>query len=353
VYQAAFDRWPPHDIDVPPLDHLRWKMETEQGEALSPHDVVIADGEIAATWLAWLGRGKIGNQTFLTDRAVDLAVHPNHQGKRFARLISEPSEVRNEGRSNYFGLDTSPVAPPVLHMIKDTGVARAVEVWDRPLQARRLIAELRHREGQRYLGRQMVRGQVKRRVLNRLTRRHRVLRSAARRIQVAPVPRFDERADALWDAVSASFDIARIRDAQWLNWRYADPRAGRIVTLGAFDGSQLVGYLAVRNHGRDARIRVASVLDVLSHPERPEAVTALVVEAGRRMSADGSSRLAVWCAPAHPYGTAFEAAGITHSGALVTVNFRTNQLGESPDALAILEDPASTMHVTLGDFDWA
>ncbi|MDA0351901.1 MAG: hypothetical protein O3A10_06785 [Chloroflexi bacterium] len=343
VFEAAFDQWPPCDIDVAALEHLHWKMETADGETISPHDVVVADGKIAAAMLAWIGRGKLGDNVFVTDRAVDLAVHPDYQGRRFARLLMMPSTVRNEGRTSYFSWDTRPNAPPVLHMSDGTRFARGVRVWGRPLGPIRAIAGLRHPAGRHYLARQ----------LSTLGRRDgAALRAAARDIEVRPLTAFDQRVDALWIEERTRFDIARRRNAAWLNWRYLDPRAGRILTIGAFEGDALLGYLAVRRAPRGADNRTAALLDVLSRGDRPAAVTALVRAAARAMRSDGATRLDAWLAPDHLYEAAFEAAGLADTGILTNVEFGTKRLGAAPDALAILRDPASTMHVTLGDFDW-
>ena len=165
-------------------------METAYGETISPHDVVIANGEIGAVMIAWVGHGKVGEELLVTGRAVDLAVHPKHQGKRYARLINFPSTVRNEYREDYFGFDTRPNAAPVLHMHDNETVARGVRVWTRPFGVLRTVAGVRHALGQRVVTTQLV---------DTLSHRHAPRRSTARRIQVEPVARFDERADALWE----------------------------------------------------------------------------------------------------------------------------------------------------------
>ena len=314
-------------------------METAYGETISPHDVVIANGEIGAVMIAWVGHGKVGEELLVTGRAVDLAVHPKHQGKRYARLINFPSTVRNEYREDYFGFDTRPNAAPVLHMHDNETVARGVRVWTRPFGVLRTVAGVRHALGQRVVTTQLV---------DTLSHRHAPRRSTARRIQVEPVARFDERADALWERAGAGFDVVRVRDAQTLNWRYLDPRAGQIVTLGAFEGDSLLGYLAYRRPAEG----VALILDVLVEPDRPAVVTALTRRALRLIEVGGATRVDAWLAPGHPYEAAFEAGGLFDSGTMTNVEFGTKMIRHSATARAMINDPATTLHVTMGDFDW-
>jgi hypothetical protein len=40
---------------------------------------------------------------------------------------------------------------------------------------------------------------------------------------VVDLDRFDSRTAALWEAAREDFDFARICDARYLDWRYADP----------------------------------------------------------------------------------------------------------------------------------
>src|SRR5262245_34596502 len=47
-------------------------------------------------------------------------------------------------------------------------------------------------------------------------------RSSPPQLEVKPVARFGGECDALWQCVAPTFRIAIVRDARYLNWRYAD-----------------------------------------------------------------------------------------------------------------------------------
>ena len=338
VLEAAFPDWPPYRIDVPALEHLRWKMETADGQPVSPHDVVIEDGQVVASMLAWVGYGKIGDATFVTDRAVDLAVHPDHQGKRFARLIVEPSDARNEDREDYFGFDTRSHAEPVIHMYDtDEGkVVRGISNWRLDFGRARRASALRHSPARQALVRRV------------LDRRHRALGAAADRVAVEAVSSLDERADRLWDRAHGQFEVVRRRDTRTLNWRYLDPRSGPHVVLAATESDRLLAYLAYRQPA-DGK---ALLLDVLAEPGRHEAVVALLRAMRRRLLDVGATQLRGWLMPGHPYEPAFEAAGLYRNGTFANVEFSTKRLRISAAAVEVISQPATSMHVTMGDFDW-
>lgn len=338
VIEAAFPAWPPYRIDVPPIEHLRWKMETADGQPISPHDVVIAGDEIVATMLAWVGHGKIGSATFVTDRAVDLAVHPNHRGKRFARLIVEPSDARNEEREDYFGFDTQSHAEPVNHMYDDQDgtVVRGIHNWGYDFGLLRRTASLRRSSARR----SFLRGLG--------GRTHRGLVSASRSVSVRVADTLDERTDALWERAHSEFDVIRRRDTRTLDWRYLDPRSGPHILLTATVGLDLVGYLAYREPANGQ----ALLLDVLVDPTCPEAVVALLRGMRGHLRRGDAASLRGWLMPGHPYEPAFEAAGLYRDGSISNVEFATRKLRTSPEAAELIADPSTTMHVTMGDFDW-
>ena len=52
LIQAAYDRWPPYEVSVTPLEHLRWKMNPPRETPLH-HALVFVGDRPAATQLRW------------------------------------------------------------------------------------------------------------------------------------------------------------------------------------------------------------------------------------------------------------------------------------------------------------
>jgi hypothetical protein len=196
--------------------------------------------------------------------------------------------------------------------------------------------------------------------------RHRDLRAFGNRVQVleatvdAPggasertawtvreIDAFDERVDRLWEEASASFDVMLLRDAQFLNWRYCDPRAGHYTVLMAEEAGRVLGYAAVQvSHGR------GYLSDVLVLPDRMDVLDSLLAHARGRLRDAGAAVAIAWCPTLHPYRSVLEQYGFF-------VRPRARELAYRPlhrraeAELRFLQDAQTRLHFTAGDVDVA
>lgn len=112
------------------------------------------------------------------------------------------------------------------------------------------------------------------------------------------VAAFDERVDALWEAVAGRYPVLARRDRQYLRWRFETaPKAMRHHTFYLLRHGEPKGYLVLRlERGRSETVAV--VVDYLARPGWMAALFAHAVEAARRLGA-----IAVACrtlnAPGH------------------------------------------------------
>ncbi|MCI0850086.1 MAG: GNAT family N-acetyltransferase, partial [Chloroflexi bacterium] len=78
VLTAAFGRWPAAEIEVDPLEHLRWKLSNHLG--LPGHHIVAeADGRIVGTQATLIQPIKVNGRVLLASQGFDVAVHPQYQ----------------------------------------------------------------------------------------------------------------------------------------------------------------------------------------------------------------------------------------------------------------------------------
>ncbi|MFO0985658.1 MAG: GNAT family N-acetyltransferase, partial [Planctomycetota bacterium] len=86
---------------------------------------------------------------------------------------------------------------------------------------------------------------------------------AARGVSARRVPRFGAAVDALWERAKATITTATIRDAAYLNWRYADhPDVEHLLLEVSDDRSgELLGIAVLREGGWDDSI--VSILECL------------------------------------------------------------------------------------------
>jgi hypothetical protein len=87
-----------------------------------------------------------------------------------------------------------------------------------------------------------------------------------------------------------------VRHRAYLNWRYADPRAGRYTIRVAEEKGELLGYVVPAvSRGK------GFIADLLVLPGRLDVVAALVEDAAGHLAERGLSALRCWCAKRHPY----------------------------------------------------
>lgn len=341
VILAAFGTWPAFDIAVPPLDHLRWKLDPPDG--LEPqHTVGELDGRLVAVELRWVSRAQIYGREIVTNDGADKAIIPAFQGLGLSRMMD--AAQRQIGQDGDLGIDTPSRNVRVLASRgrkEQQRTERALDTWVRRFDLRgRVGGGLRELDPLRLLA-----------ALPRLIVPPAVSPPAIDpRYVVRPIQLFDDRADVLWDAARGQFDVARVRRASYLNWRYADQRSGVSVILGAFDGeapdAPLVGYAAFRRAGEQA-----TLADLLTHPEH-DVATALVDAGCQRMRELGSRHAVAWLPPGHPNESALPAAGFSRLDRPVTIEFDKPPGGTSEIDLDQFATAGLRMHVMPGDFDF-
>jgi hypothetical protein len=105
------------------------------------------------------------------------------------------------------------------------------------------------------------------------------------RMRLAPIERFDERADILWRSVSSAFPAVVRRDLRWLRWRFDDaPDADTYRRFYLFRSSRLVGYLVARSERRRGQL-FSLVCDYLVRPAFTGVLFALAIREARTQDA--------------------------------------------------------------------
>lgn len=331
ILQAAFPRWPAFEVGVSPLEHLEWKLAGPGGDAIGAHAVVAIGDRVVGVRLRWLGRAWVGGNEYPARSGADVAVDPAWQGRGVGRVITAERD-RQVAEADDVWIQTPSRSPQLLHMndVPDH-ILRELGVWARPLTVRGLLgAQLRARS---------LRGLVSgaRRMVGDS--------DASEGVRIEQLEGFDARTDALWDSIRPSFDVIRDRSAAYLNWRYADPRAGESVILGVRDRDQLLGFGVFKRSGSTAR-----VMDLLFHRSHTSVGAALLAAGAREMRRAGARSLVGWMPVGHHAEAALEGAGLRRGGTQ-TLDLRKRE--QMPAAAAtIIEAPDCLMHVTMGDFDF-
>ena len=164
----------------------------------------------------------------------------------------------------------------------------------------------------------------------------------ALRYRLQEVQRFDRRADEIWRDASPHYSVIGRRNADWLNWRFAEfPVDGYYQLYYLMRGSQTVGYAVLHVETRD-NIERAEIVDFLCPPRVAFPLLVLCAVALRRAGAD-----VIFCI--HQPGRlrrAFRLAGYL----LRTTGwpFMVTSRGLSEHEQALIAEP-SNWYVTFGD----
>ena len=94
-------------------------------------------------------------------------------------------------------------------------------------------------------------------------------------LELRQVPRFDERADQLWDAVAPVLGFSVRRDTAYLNWKFADHHYHAYVLWLAERAGELRGYIVLRREDIEG-LTYGYRVDLLTDPNEPEPAMFLV-----------------------------------------------------------------------------
>lgn len=116
---------------------------------------------------------------------------------------------------------------------------------------------------------------------------------------LARLEKFDERFDALWQRIEPGLDIATVRDAAFLNWRYAEHPERPYEILACVSGPEVSGYLVWRMLDRFGT-RIAFAADLAAEAGDAPTALRLLRCAADRARARGATLLSLLSWPGSP-----------------------------------------------------
>jgi hypothetical protein len=129
----------------------------------------------------------------------------------------------------------------------------------------------------------------------------------------------------------------------YLNWRYADPRAGRFRIRLAEERGRLLGYsvlTSMRGHGY--------IADLLTLPGREDVAESLLRDAFAAFRDADLQSGRCWAPHAHPYLGALQRTGFTRHRQPRHVTYRVHR---NPEQAQVLSEPDARVHLMIGDSD--
>jgi hypothetical protein len=310
VLESAFPRWPKFAGQVEPIEHLRWKMASHP-LAAQFHIIVDSPEGVVGARLEWAFEAKIGDNVCLVREPVDRAVKPSHQRNyAMSAMRVYGQEDRDTNFDVYLGYSSD---TPGLRNMRRYRVPDSAR-YQRSLDV--LVCDLRQ------------------------TQRA----SVGTSWEISAVDSFDGRVEALWAKAKLQFLYAVVRSAAYLNWRYADPRAGNYAVLAAVNHSGWLGYIVLRSSEK-----AGYIADLLALPDRTDVVESLLAAALERLRADGVRRVECWSETHSVYRWALDNAGFRQPRRSIGLVFRP--LSFPPEEAAFFAEPKASVHIMAGDTD--
>lgn len=345
LLERSYDGWPPFVIRVAPREYLDWKLEGPHPETPSVAILSYLDDRLVAMVLYLRERARVPGRVLLVMSGGDDCTHPDYRGRG---LFSQRRQIEKEFLGRWVDAVLSFSGNPTVVRARSrlgdaASSANEMQVLVRVLDARRLARE-RHDAGSRVPGPLLAATLVPLQLLGAASS---LWPASRHRWDLVEVERFDERFDALFEATAVQFDHIKQRTAEYLNWRYADPRAPQYTRLAAIEDGRVLGYLvlAVQQHR-------GYVLDLLALPGRLDVAAGLLDESLRAFRARKATAATCWLPRRHPYRGLLRRRGFADFRQSAGASYRPYAHLES-GTFDFMADPHARLHVTLGDSDWA
>jgi len=294
------------------LAHWRWKfLDNPAGREILV--AVDRDGRIAGQFASLPNRGWLAGSecrfSQLLDHMVDPALHRRGVYAALARAFHERFVARDP-RAIYFGFNLDEI----------------------------------HQIEKRLYGMELLHGVC---ALERATGAGADGAAAGGRlVRVERVARFTSAIDPLWERCRGSHDAAIVRDARYLDWRYADcPDVGYVLVVARRRWSRRPLGLAVVRLGWPHE-PIAALVDWLVAPGEPAAWRALVHAAVAAARAAGLGVVRAWVAPGSPDEDALAEVGFARVPSPFLASVWNDGRPERP-----LADVRSRWRYTMGDTD--
>jgi len=164
-------------------------------------------------------------------------------------------------------------------------------------------------------------------------------------VTVSEITEFDDRINRFWKEASSAFKIAVVRNKEYLNWRYFQRPNSDFTVLLAEEGKKLLGYIVFSVQKTLHRNR-GYVIDIITHPDRPEIIQFLISKAIDRLKKEKVSLIVCSMMKNNPYYKVFRENGfVRHSGSHILALADPSKVSEM-----FVKDPKN-WYLTLGDSD--
>ena len=221
---------------------------------------------------------KIGEEIIKGAQLIDTMTHPKYRRRGIAFTLGKKalSEVGSEGIQLIYCFPTQQVYP--LHIKSGWLDVCAFQVMIKPLNLKKILQKYFVRN-RLLLNIFTVSGNL---IINAFFRSKKV--PDGDMLKIRETSHFDDRINEFWNTISNDYNIIKIRDKNYLNWRYVDVPNADYTIYVAEEEDKICGYIVLGCRKEDS-LTWGYIYDIIGLTGREDIIQCLMAKAVEYFSA--------------------------------------------------------------------
>jgi hypothetical protein len=344
LLENVFKGWPRLDLECSSLDHWRWKFDKKY----LPHKsivVAVKDEKIIGVLQSAHMRLKVMNEIVSSCLGADAGVIQEYRRRGVRNQISKlVYKIRAElGIKLIYTVTSNPITIRMLlkeRHVFPFKVLNMTRIRDIDLQLEKMPMKR---------GTIVKMGFLLSKVINQIENSGKETGKVSK--EITSVKTFSVETDKFWNRVKDSYDFIIVKDREYLNWRYTDPRAGRFEIRQATEGKQVLGYCILRINKFRKDYPVGYIMDLITLPEQTKVADLLIRDAVKYFDKNNVNIINCLLVEKHHYKKVLSKHGFINSR--TKLHLFHNDIGLNSfvsEKINHLNNP-DRIHFTYGDID--
>ena len=269
LLNLVFHEWPHFDLACTSSDHWKWKYLDNPNE-LKIIAIAELDERIIGCWHRIPQKIKFGDQIIYATQGVDVAVHPDFQGKGIStklRELAQDISLQNN-MPMMIGINTNPI-------IRESAIRRGYSDFPNfrvMVKIHNIDLHLKMTESKYKIFKKW--GYYTYKFMNNLEKLK--MKKNEKEINIFNIEKFDDRINQFWNEIEKNYNFMVIKNKGYLNWRFCDPRAGKYIIKQAEEDDHILGYCILRINKYKKEYLTGYIIDLITLPHRLDVAEALI-----------------------------------------------------------------------------
>ena len=263
----------------------RW-MHIDNPAGISRIWLAEIDGKLVGHYPLILEDLKVDGEIIKGAQIVDTMTHPQYRRQRIAYSLGEKAlkELEKENVHLVYGFPNQEAYP--LHMKSGWLDVCPFQVMVKPLNLKNFL--------QQYFIWNRLLLNISASGVNLITKAFFRSKKVPEQdlSKVREITSFDDCINEFWNTVSNDYNIIRIRDKRYLNWRYVDvPNADYTIYVAEYE-DEIIGYIVLGCRNDDG-LACGYIYDIIALTDRADIIHSLIAKAIEYFIAEGVD--AIFC----------------------------------------------------------